>query len=607
MRARLLLALLPSLFLSCADAGDDFELSQRSDVLTVSGAVSSSCSTTSVMGLSLQIIQVVNCLKPNLLVKVPSRPNFQAGAAVIPYMQKPGVDALVKALDAKPGTSMAATSMLRTIASQYLLYSWYQQGKCGIGLAAPVGKSNHESGLAIDISNYSSWQSTLASNGFKWFGSGDPVHFDYNGGGTVSLLSTEILAFQKLWNLNNPGDKIAEDGVYGPQTEARLKQSPADGFSKTVECGDLSDGDEDGIATSKDNCPSTKNPDQKNTDGDGKGDACDDDDDNDGVLDGADNCPLVSNKDQKDSDGDGLGDACDLDNDGDGIPDQEDNCPSTKNTSQLDTDEDGKGDACDDDDDNDGVLDGTDNCPLVSNKDQKDTNGDGKGDACEGDSDGDGFSDSNDNCPLVTNPGQEDADGDKIGDACESDTDKDGVPDDLDSCPTVGNPDQKDSDGDKIGDACDLDRDGDGIPNEQDNCPDLAHPNPKDTDGDGKGDVCDEDRDGDGVSNDKDNCPDLLNVDQEDSDQDNKGDACDSPDGSPVDPDGGPGEGDPAADPEEGDPSSGDAPKQKITLRGSDSETDGGCGCTQVGRPTAPLGALALALASLAVRRRRSR
>jgi hypothetical protein len=319
VRARLFLVLIPSLLLSCSDGGEDLPLAERSSALTVSGAVSSSCSTTSVLGLSLQIIQVSNCLKPNILVKVPSRPNFNPGAAVIPYMQKPGVDALVKALDSKPGTSMSVTSMLRTIASQYLLYSWYQQGKCGIGLAASVGKSNHESGLAIDMSNYSSWQSSLGGNSFKWFGSGDPVHFDYSGGGTVSLLSTEITAFQKLWNLNNPGDKIAEDGAYGPQTEARLKKSPAEGFAQTVECGDLSDDDGDGVTDGKDNCPAAKNADQKDTDKDGKGDVCDDDDDGDGVDDTTDNCALIPNANQEDNDKDKKGDACDDDDDNDGV------------------------------------------------------------------------------------------------------------------------------------------------------------------------------------------------------------------------------------------------------------------------------------------------
>jgi len=50
--------------------------------------------------------------------------------------------------------------------------------------------------------------------------------------------------------------------------------------------------------------------------------------DNDGVPDAQDNCPAVVNAAQVDSDGDGKGDACD-DSDGDGVMDAVDRCPGT--------------------------------------------------------------------------------------------------------------------------------------------------------------------------------------------------------------------------------------------------------------------------------------
>ena len=76
----------------------------------------------------------------------------------------------------------------------------------------------------------------------------------------------------------------------------------------------------------------------------------------------ADNCPFVSNEDQRDSDADGVGDACETsppppplasppppppppDKDGDGVPDSKDNCPNLANQDQRDADGDGIGDA----------------------------------------------------------------------------------------------------------------------------------------------------------------------------------------------------------------------------------------------------------------------
>ena len=150
--------------------------------------------------------------------------------------------------------------------------------------------------------------------------------------------------------------------------------------------------------------------------------------DHDGVDDRDDNCLVVKNPDQKDSDGDGQGDACDLlnDSDGDGVADERDNCPNVRNPDQRDSDGDGQGDACDafTDRDGDGIADDSDNCPTVSNPDQRDTDGDGRGDVCDlvNDRDGDAVADHDDNCPAVSNPYQRDSDGDGQGDACDSST-----------------------------------------------------------------------------------------------------------------------------------------------------------------------------------------
>jgi hypothetical protein len=183
------------------------------------------------------------------------------------------------------------------------------------------------------------------------------------------------------------------------------------------------------------------------------------DTDDDGVPDPHDNCPAVPNLDQRDSDGDAMGDACDVDRDGDGITNDSDNCADRPNHDQADSDRDGTGDVCDSDRDNDGVIDidGNDNCPNSPNADQADADHDGIGDACDADRDGDGVADASDNCVSTPNPDQADADGDGIGNACDSDRDGDTVRDDRDNCPDVPNAAQQDADADGVGDACDPD------------------------------------------------------------------------------------------------------------------------------------------------------
>jgi uncharacterized delta-60 repeat protein len=98
------------------------------------------------------------------------------------------------------------------------------------------------------------------------------------------------------------------------------------------------DVDGDGTDNTHDNCITVANADQKDTDQDGVGDACDPtpngDADGDGLDNLSDNCPFVANANQQDIDGDGVGDACD-------------NCPLISNANQLDSDSDSIGDVCD--------------------------------------------------------------------------------------------------------------------------------------------------------------------------------------------------------------------------------------------------------------------
>lgn len=204
--------------------------------MNVLQASSASCSTTSVNGLSQQIIAEARCTNPDAYALVPKLANVTFGSAVYPYLEKPARDKLVATLNAHPGTTMTINSMLRTVAQQYLLYRWYQSGTCSISLAATPGNSNHETGIALDVSQYNTWKSYLQANGFQWLGSSDAVHFDYVGAGAVSYKGLDVKAFQRLWNRNHPGDLIAADGIWGPQTEARMKVTPSDGFPIGAQC-----------------------------------------------------------------------------------------------------------------------------------------------------------------------------------------------------------------------------------------------------------------------------------------------------------------------------------------------------------------------------------
>lgn len=188
----------------------------------------------------------------------------------------------------------------------------------------------------------------------------------------------------------NTGNSVAPTPVWitlGPDGNLWLTEN---GDNEIGRMTLVVDSDGDGVADGSDNCASVANPDQLDSDADGRGNVCDADDDNDGVADGDDAFPLDP-AESVDTDGDGVGDNADADDDNDGSSDA---AEAVAGTDPRNPDTDG-----------DGVADGVDAFPL---------------DAAESaDADADGIGDNGDNCPAVANPDQADGDGDGIGDACD--------------------------------------------------------------------------------------------------------------------------------------------------------------------------------------------
>ena len=257
-------------------------------------------------------------------------------------------------------------------------------------------------------------------------------------GNTVNVPSTEVPSLnlvepndadnsylmQKLEGTAQSGQQMPYGGPYLSSTLQQLVRDWIDAGAQN----DPTDADEDGIEDDSDNCASVANADQLDTDSDGLGNACDDDDDGDGVADTTDAFSLDS-EETTDTDGDGTGNNEDTDDDGDTILDTADVFPLISIGDETDTDADGAPNTCDasclaagmtadTDDDGDGIADTTDAFPLDASE-QSDSDGDGTGDNADVfpldatetlDTDDDGFG----------NNADTDDDGDEVSDAQEA-------------------------------------------------------------------------------------------------------------------------------------------------------------------------------------------
>ena len=257
-------------------------------------------------------------------------------------------------------------------------------------------------------------------------------------GNTVNVPSTEVPSLnlvepndadnsylmQKLEGTAQSGQQMPYGGPYLNSTLRQLVRDWIDAGAQNI----TTDTDGDGLEDDSDNCASVANADQLDTDSDGLGNACDDDDDGDGVADTTDAFSLDS-EETTDTDGDGTGNNEDTDDDGDTILDTADVFPLISIGDETDTDADGAPNTCDasclaagmtadTDDDGDGIADTTDAFPLDASE-QSDSDGDGTGDNADVfpldatetlDTDDDGFG----------NNADTDDDGDEVSDAQEA-------------------------------------------------------------------------------------------------------------------------------------------------------------------------------------------
>lgn len=195
-------------------------------------------------GLNDQLLAEMQALAPSNLVKIDDL-NVVLGSGAIPFVGGPTAKAKLKAAIDRRGVTMKINSAYRTFAQQFLLFREKQFGRggCGIAKVANPGRSNHESGLALDIQDPLTWKPFMQAQGWRHFGSGDLPHYDFMGG--TDLRKLGIMAFQVLWNKHNPTDKIKPDGLLlrkwqDSETIKRLLKTPIHGFGgrPTLQNGD---------------------------------------------------------------------------------------------------------------------------------------------------------------------------------------------------------------------------------------------------------------------------------------------------------------------------------------------------------------------------------
>lgn len=191
------------------------------------------CTTRGVLGLSAQIVAEMQCIAPDGLETLDSDANVEfTGGAVLPFFSPEAIfDIEAAANQTEP---LQINSGFRTVVQQHLIYGWYEDGRCGVSIAAKPGRSRHESGRALDIRNHANVSRAMEIHDWDQPVPGDHIHFEH--ADSPDLRGVGVIAFQRLWNRNHPEDPIAISGTYDDATRDRIDDAPADGFQRGAQC-----------------------------------------------------------------------------------------------------------------------------------------------------------------------------------------------------------------------------------------------------------------------------------------------------------------------------------------------------------------------------------
>lgn len=204
-------------------------LGENRAAATVADISNAGCSTGPAYELSLQVAEEVTCIMPGLFERYEESDLIVFDGPVMPFLTPQAKQDMLAAVESQDRV-LSINSGYRTVVQQYILYRFWQQGRCGITAAAVPGSSNHESGRALDVDDPSYWATVFPQYGWaQTVLPHDPWHYDHLD--SPDLRGYDVLAFQRLWNRNHPEDPIDEDGVYGPQTAGALSRSPGEGFA----------------------------------------------------------------------------------------------------------------------------------------------------------------------------------------------------------------------------------------------------------------------------------------------------------------------------------------------------------------------------------------